>query len=123
MPGTFIRRCRFGYFHIVNNFYSPWLMYAIGGSENPTINSEANHFVAGDAKEITKRINDDGSSKTDGWETWNWRSSGDLFENGAFFTDSGSRGAGNFYAKATSFLARPAVMVAAMTNDAGPLVV
>lgn len=115
-----IPRCRFGYFHVVNNFYTNWEMYAIGGSENPTINSEGNHFVAGSVKEVTKRIDDDGS-KINGWENWNWRSSGDLFDNGAFFTDSGSRGSGNFYAKATSFLARPAVMVSSMTVDAGPL--
>nr|XP_024386721.1 probable pectate lyase 5 isoform X2 [Physcomitrium patens] len=115
-----IPRCRFGYFHIVNNFYSPWLMYAIGGSESPTINSEGNFFMAGSFKEVTKRIEDDGSS-IDGWEKWNWRSSGDIFQDGAFFTDSGSAGGGSFYAKATSFSARPAALVASMTNDAGPL--
>lgn len=115
-----IPRCRFGNFHVVNNYYSGWGMYAIGGSENPTINSEGNHFVAGNFKEVTKRIPDDGSNIA-GWESWNWRSSGDLFENGAYFTDSGSQGGTSLYAKATSFSARPAVMVAAMTNDAGPL--
>jgi pectate lyase len=115
-------RCRYGYFHVVNNYYASWEMYAIGGSEDPTINSEGNHFVAGGAKEVTKRIDDDGS-RIEGWESWNWRSSGDLFENGAFFTDSGAQGSGNLYAKATSFSARPAVMVSSMTNDAGPLAV
>ena len=113
-------RCRYGYFHVVNNYYSPWLMYAIGGSENPTINSEGNFFSAGTFKEVTKRIPDDGSN-IDGWQGWNWRSSGDIFADGAFFTDSGSTGGGKFYAKATSFSARPAAMVAQMTNDAGPL--
>jgi pectate lyase len=107
---------------VVNNYYASWEMYAIGGSEDPTINSEGNHFVAGGAKEVTKRIDDDGS-RIEGWESWNWRSSGDLFENGAFFTDSGAQGSGNLYAKATSFSARPAVMVSSMTNDAGPLAV
>lgn len=95
-------------------------MYAIGGSESPTINSEGNFFMAGSFKEVTKRIEDDGSS-IDGWEKWNWRSSGDIFQDGAFFTDSGSAGGGSFYAKATSFSARPAALVASMTNDAGPL--
>ncbi|KAK8928924.1 putative pectate lyase 12 [Platanthera zijinensis] len=32
-------RCRRGYFHNVNNDYTEWEMYAIGGSANPTINS------------------------------------------------------------------------------------
>ncbi|CAN1278757.1 Probable pectate lyase 15, partial [Linum perenne] len=31
-------RCRHGYFHVVNNDYTHWEMYAIGGSANPTIN-------------------------------------------------------------------------------------
>lgn len=39
-------RCRHGYFHIVNNDYTHWLMYAIGGSANPTINSQGNRFLA-----------------------------------------------------------------------------
>uniref|UniRef100_A0A803Q3R1 Pectate lyase n=2 Tax=Cannabis sativa TaxID=3483 RepID=A0A803Q3R1_CANSA len=33
-------RCRHGYFHVVNNDYTHWEMYAIGGSANPTINSQ-----------------------------------------------------------------------------------
>jgi pectate lyase len=51
-------RCRHGYFHVVNNHYAHWEMYAIGGSANPTINSEGNRFIAPDdanAKEVTKR--------------------------------------------------------------------
>ncbi|CAN1295417.1 Probable pectate lyase 5, partial [Linum perenne] len=31
-------RCRHGYFHVVNNDYTHWIMYAIGGSASPTIN-------------------------------------------------------------------------------------
>ncbi|KAJ0796625.1 putative pectate lyase [Helianthus annuus] len=38
-------RCRHGYFH-VNNDYTHWDMHAIGGSANPTINSEGNGYVA-----------------------------------------------------------------------------
>jgi len=41
-------RCRHGYFHVVNNDYTHWEMYAIGGSANPTINSQGNRFVAPD---------------------------------------------------------------------------
>ncbi|PNT58700.1 hypothetical protein POPTR_001G367800v4 [Populus trichocarpa] len=33
-------RCRHGYFHIVNNIYTGWEKYAIGGSASPTINSK-----------------------------------------------------------------------------------
>lgn len=46
-------RCRLGYFQIVNNYYpTGWGIYAIGGSENPTILSEGNHFVASSAPEV-----------------------------------------------------------------------
>lgn len=46
-------RCRHGKFHVVNNNYQGWGMYAIGGSENPTINSEGNRFFApNEAKEV-----------------------------------------------------------------------
>jgi len=41
-------RCRHGYFHVVNNDYTHWEMYAIGGSAEPTINSQGNRFVAPD---------------------------------------------------------------------------
>ena len=48
-------RCRLGYIHVVNNDFTQWEMYAIGGSANPTINSQGNRYTApGDpnAKEV-----------------------------------------------------------------------
>jgi pectate lyase len=39
-------RCRWGFFHVVNNDYTHWMMYAIGGSHNPTIVSQGNRFIA-----------------------------------------------------------------------------
>ena len=39
-------RCRHGYFHVVNNDYTHWEMYAIGGSAEPTINSQGNRYNA-----------------------------------------------------------------------------
>ncbi|XP_022843508.1 probable pectate lyase 22 isoform X2 [Olea europaea var. sylvestris] len=77
-----IPRCRHGYFHIVNNVYTGWEMYAIGGSANPTINSQGNVFIASDdesTKEVTKREIPNGSAE---WKKWNWRSDGDLLLNG-----------------------------------------
>ena len=50
-------RCRHGYFHVVNNDYTHWGMYAIGGSAAPTINSQGNRFLAPNNKvfkEVTK---------------------------------------------------------------------
>lgn len=39
-------RCRWGLFHILNNDYTHWNMYAIGGSNHPTIISQGNRFIA-----------------------------------------------------------------------------
>ncbi|KAL8529636.1 hypothetical protein ACS0TY_006897 [Phlomoides rotata] len=81
-------RVRWGFVHVVNNDYTRWEMYAIGGSQNPTILSQGNRFVAPDnrnAKEVTKR--DYAPEST--WKNWVWKSEGDLMVNGAFFKQSG----------------------------------
>ncbi|KAF3328136.1 putative pectate lyase 8 [Carex littledalei] len=112
-------RCRHGYFHVVNNDYTHWEMYAIGGSAGPTINSQGNRYLAPSnpfAKEVTKRVDSDSSV----WKRWNWRSEGDLFQNGAFFTPSGT-GSSSSYARASSLGAKPASMVAQITSGAGAL--
>lgn len=49
-------RCRRGYIHVVNNDFTYWEMYAIGGSGNPTINSQGNRYIAPadpNAKEVS----------------------------------------------------------------------
>ncbi|MBA0669775.1 hypothetical protein Goklo_029282, partial [Gossypium klotzschianum] len=51
-------RCRWGYFHVVNNDYTHWKLYAIRGSMHPTIISQGNRFIAPDnplVKDITHR--------------------------------------------------------------------
>ncbi|KAL1832355.1 hypothetical protein ACET3Z_002006 [Daucus carota] len=112
-------RCRHGYFHVVNNDYTHWEMYAIGGSANPTINSQGNRFLApnnGYAKQVTKRVN----TNADQWKGWNWRSEGDLFLNEAYFVPSGSRASAS-YARASSMPAKSSSMVGAITSGAGVL--
>ncbi|KAM0065020.1 putative pectate lyase [Helianthus debilis subsp. tardiflorus] len=112
-------RCRHGYFHVVNNDYTHWEMYAIGGSASPTINSQGNRYLAPNnpfAKEVTKRVDTDIHK----WHGWNWRSEGDLLLNGAYFTPSGG-GASASYAKASSLGAKSSSMVAAITANAGVL--
>ncbi|KAL9659533.1 hypothetical protein QQ045_024340 [Rhodiola kirilowii] len=111
-------RCRHGYFHVVNNDYTHWVMYAIGGSAEPTINSQGNRYLAPTnpfAKEVTKRVITSGQ-----WKHWNWRSSGDLMLNGAYFTQTGA-GAGRSYAKASSLAAKSSSLVASLTSSAGSL--
>lgn len=39
-------RIRYGYVHVANNFYDGWKEYAIGGSMNPSVTSQANVYVA-----------------------------------------------------------------------------
>ncbi|KAI5565943.1 hypothetical protein BDE02_14G152900 [Populus trichocarpa] len=113
-------RCRHGYFHVVNNDYTHWEMYAIGGSANPTINSQGNRYLApanAFAKEVTKRVD----TETGVWSHWNWRSEGDLLLNGAYFIPSGA-GAAASYARASSLGAKSSSMVGVITSNAGALV-
>jgi pectate lyase len=73
---------------VVNNDYTHWLMYAIGGSKNPTIISQGNRYIAPPnlaAKRITKQL---GATEEE-WKNWVWHSEEDLFMEGAYFTTSG----------------------------------
>lgn len=82
-------RCRWGFVHVLNNDYTHWIMYAIGGSSGPTILSQGNRFIAPDnnaAKIVTHR---DYASQ-DVWSKWQWTSQDDFFMNGAQFVQSGS---------------------------------
>ncbi|CAN0909186.1 Probable pectate lyase 13 [Linum grandiflorum] len=112
-------RCRHGYIHVVNNDFTYWKMYAIGGSASPTINSQGNRYVAPtdpDAKEVTKRVETDEKE----WSRWNWRTDGDIMVNGAFFVPSGA-GVSAMYERATSLNAMAATFVGQITVNAGVL--
>ncbi|KAE9618041.1 hypothetical protein Lal_00037934 [Lupinus albus] len=116
-------RCRHGYFHVVNNDYTHWEMYAIGGSANPTINSQGNRYLAplnSHAKEVTKRVETGEDAGEDTWKNWNWRSDGDLLLNGAYFTSSGA-GSAESYARASSLSAKSSSVVGTLTSGAGVL--
>ncbi|KAL9150049.1 hypothetical protein ABFS82_12G144200 [Erythranthe guttata] len=113
-------RCRRGYIHVVNNDFTRWEMYAIGGSGNPTINSQGNRYIAPfdrNAKEVTKRV---GSSEGN-WRDWNWRSEGDVLVNGAYFVASGE-GVEVKYEKAYSTEPKSAAYIDQLTLNAGVLV-
>ncbi|XP_034586726.1 pectate lyase [Setaria viridis] len=115
-PGLVQRmpRCRFGLFHVINNDYISWQIYAIGGSASPTILSHGNRFLAGEAKEVTKR---DGRTAESEWSTWTWISEGDMLLNGAFFRSSGSPGPD----VNTPSFAKSVSLVSAMTDSVGVL--
>ncbi|KAG0577661.1 hypothetical protein KC19_5G170800 [Ceratodon purpureus] len=117
-------RCRYGNCHVANNYYTDgWGKYAIGGSCDPTILSQGNIFVAAKAKkEVTNRIIEVSCNGYGDWKEWHWTSSGDIFENDAYFVPSGEQDvSSNAYQNARSFNVRSAPLVPAMTKDAGPL--
>ncbi|KAL8152861.1 hypothetical protein V2J09_010621 [Rumex salicifolius] len=112
-----IPRCRHGYIHVVNNDFTQWEMYAIGGSASPTILSQGNRFIAPMnpyAKEVTKRVETD----VNDWKDWNWRSEGDILVNGAYFTASGE-GLEAKYEKAYSIEPRSAASIDQLTMYSG----
>ncbi|KAK8693342.1 hypothetical protein V6N13_070927 [Hibiscus sabdariffa] len=114
-------RCRWGFFHVVNNDYTHWKMYAIGGSMHPTIISQGNRFVAPDdnrAKEVTNR----NYAPESEWMKWIWRSEGDLLLNGALFRTSGPLKSPHYdFTKMEMISAKPATFVGRLTRFAGAL--
>ncbi|KAL3731733.1 hypothetical protein ACJRO7_028591 [Eucalyptus globulus] len=113
-------RCRWGFFHVVNNDYTHWLMYAIGGSQHPTIISQGNRFIAPPniaAKEVTKRD----YATEDQWKNWLWKSEGDLMMNGAFFVTSGNPRAQFPFSRRDVIKAKPGTYVRRLTRFAGKL--
>ncbi|KAF8390257.1 hypothetical protein HHK36_024782 [Tetracentron sinense] len=113
-------RCRWGFFHVVNNDYTHWLMYAIGGSQQPTIISQGNRFIAPPnlaAKEVTKRD----YAGEDVWKQWTWRSEGDLMMNGAFFVKSGNPSKRRPFSKKDMITAKPGTFVTRLTRFSGAL--
>ena len=122
---------------MVNNDYTHSEMYAIGGSANPTINSEGNRFLAPDnqfhkevkvhlqlmsricslvfnGRRISMVMGNVQVTKHQDSTEGNWRSLGDLMLNGAFFTASGAR-ASSSYAKASSMAERPSSIMGSIT--------
>ncbi|XP_072979877.1 pectate lyase-like [Typha angustifolia] len=112
-------RCRWGFVHVVNNDYTHWLMYAVGGSQHPTIISQGNRYIAPPnlaAKEVTKRD----YAPQDVWKSWTWQSEGDLMQNGAFFVQSGSPYKRSF-SKSDFLKAKPGTFVTRLTRFSGAL--
>jgi pectate lyase len=102
---------------VVNNDYTHWRMYAIGGSRSPTIISQGNRFRASDdgaAKEVTKRE----YVPYGEYKDWVWKSRDDVFLNGAFFVQSGGENQRR-YGKHDVIKARNGHYVGRMTRFAG----
>nr|XP_043632673.1 probable pectate lyase P59 [Erigeron canadensis] len=108
---------RFGFVHVVNNDYTEWQSYAIGGADGATIISQGNRFTAanGACKEVTKREQVPESI----WRKWTWRSEGDLLLNGAYFRQSGNPHWAKTYKGYPLIPAQPAVTVPQLTKYVG----
>ncbi|GLJ25126.1 hypothetical protein SUGI_0480520 [Cryptomeria japonica] len=74
--------CRWGYCHVVNNYYTNWEYYAIGGRVHAKVYSESNVFYSGKRREITPWYHSHGPSFD---TTSAIQSINDLFLNGATF--------------------------------------
>ncbi|CAL9230348.1 unnamed protein product [Arabidopsis halleri] len=83
-------RIRWGFVHVVNNDYTHWELYAIGGSQGPTILSHGNRFIAPPHKPHYREVTKRDYASEDEWKHWNWRSEKDVFMNGAYFRQSGN---------------------------------
>ncbi|KAJ0960983.1 hypothetical protein J5N97_001061 [Dioscorea zingiberensis] len=113
-------RVRWGFVHVVNNDYTHWLMYAVGGSQHPTIISQGNRYIAPpdpNAKEVTKRD----YAPESVWQQWVWKSEGDLMRNGAFFRGSGPANTRTFSRK-DMIKAKPGTFVKRLVRYAGTLI-
>ncbi|MQL70619.1 hypothetical protein Taro_002946 [Colocasia esculenta] len=113
-------RCRWGFFHVVNNDYTHWEMYAVGGSQHPVIISEGNRYIAPpdiNAKQVTKR---DYATETE-WKSWTWRSVGDLMMNGAFFVQSGPTKPAIKFNNKEKIKSKPGTFVTRLTRFSGAL--
>ncbi|CAN6486476.1 unnamed protein product [Victoria cruziana] len=111
-------RVRHGYAHVVNNYYQNWVLYAIGGSAEPTIRSEGNLFIAprSENKEVTRHMNS-GANLNPG----NWVSVNDVLSNGAYFSESGKGAALPGYKPEEMFPSVGGDAVSSITRNAGVL--
>ncbi|KAM7277829.1 hypothetical protein ACFE04_004963 [Oxalis oulophora] len=108
-------RLRHGYAHVANNLYQGWTQYAIGGSQSPRIKSESNFFIAPNSenKEVTWKQNKNGQKF--------FYSVGDLFKNGASFSQTVTGRARPNYSPEQAFQVQPASKVRSLTSSAGAL--
>lgn len=113
-------RARLGFIHVVNNDYTHWIKYAIGGSAHPTIISQGNRFIAPDDinfKEITHK--DYGNDAE--YATWNWKSEQDLYMNGATFKQLGGPNGPLNFPKGSLIKPRQGTFASRLTRFTGAL--
>ncbi|TMW81891.1 hypothetical protein EJD97_007453 [Solanum chilense] len=113
-------RVRFGFFHIVNNDYTHWMRYAIGGNNGATIISQGNRFIA-QASPLIKEVTHREKVEESEWRNWTWLSIDDDMQNGAFFKTSGDQDALSKLQDLNLIPAEPSYKVGIITKFAGSL--
>ncbi|CAL8121961.1 unnamed protein product [Prunus armeniaca] len=113
-------RIRYEYAHVVNNLYREWSQYAIGGSMNPSVKSEANLFIAPNRE--TRKRSLGGRTALETKESWKFCSVGDIFENGASFVETGAGRAKPNYNGEQTFPVVNAKYVRSLTRSFGVLI-
>ncbi|GAB2289601.1 hypothetical protein Dimus_023910 [Dionaea muscipula] len=110
-------RCRFGFFHVVNNDYSHCTSMRLEGANiQPSL-----------AKEIASSLHKTHLLKRRAyapeseWKNWLWTSEDDLLVNGAIFVESGDLTKKGNFAKKDSLVAKPATFVEGLTHFSGAL--
>lgn len=111
---------RWGFVHVVNNDYTHWQSYAIGGADGATIISQGNRFIAPDDL-ATKQVTYRKKAPESVWKDWTWRSEGDLLMNGATFIQSGDPNWAQKYNGYKLIKPAPASEVGLLTKFAGTL--
>ncbi|CDP02199.1 unnamed protein product [Coffea canephora] len=111
-------RCRSGFFHLVNNDYTHWEMYAIGGSHDATIISQGNRFIAPPLSQFFKEVTHR-DAPVALWSKWTWVSDGDVFLNGARFVPSGNPDGARQFAALELIKAAPGTEVFTLTRFSG----
>ncbi|KAM3361397.1 pectate lyase [Capsicum galapagoense] len=113
-------RCRLGFFHLVNNDYTHWMRYAIGGSSEATIISQGNRFIA-QQNNLIKEVTHREKAVESVWKHWTWLSLDDDMQNGAFFRTSGDQTALTKLKHLNLIPAEPSYKVGILTKFSGSL--
>ncbi|CAH2055350.1 unnamed protein product [Thlaspi arvense] len=114
-------RIRWGFVHVVNNDYTHWELYAIGGSQGPTILSHGNRFIAPPHKPHYREVTKRDYAPEGVWKNWNWRSEKDYFMNGAYFRQSGNPRFKCSHSRQQMIKPKHGVAVSKLTKYAGAL--
>ncbi|KAL0791183.1 hypothetical protein Bca101_007429 [Brassica carinata] len=112
---------------ISNNYFTQHVKVMLLGHNdnfvqdvNMKVTVAFNHFGPGLVERMPRQIVTKREVKG-GWNNWRWRTSKDVFKNGAYFVPSGYGSVDLPYSSAQRFTVAPGNMVPSLTADAGPL--